>query len=55
MVKEYTIPCKPKKILSGKELKIAQLEWKIQFHKERIKEAEKQIKKLKEVDKDDKS
>jgi len=53
MVKEYTIPCKPKKILSGKELKIAQLEWKIRFHEEKIKEAKKEINKLKGVDKND--
>lgn len=48
MVKEYIIQCTPKEILDEEELKIAQLEWKIQFHKDRIKEAQQQIKRLKE-------
>lgn len=55
MVKEYIIPCTPKEILNGKDLKIAQLEWKIKFHQARIEEAKKQIKKLKEADNYDKS
>lgn len=47
MVKEYNVPSHKKPKLTGKQLIIANLEWKIKFHEKKIEEAKQQINRLK--------